>query len=816
MSLIHPGMLWLALLGLIPVVLHWLMRPQPKQLPFPALRLIQLRKKQNSRRLRMRHLALLLLRVGVVLGIVLTLARPRVPSAGYLPTPSEWIALVAILLMAVIASIFPSRKPKPGISSSANSGRNRRLRTIGISTLASILILGFVIWPWLTRIRADAQGTLPAVNSNVPVAAALLFDTSLSMDYQHQGKTRLEVAREIAVNHLNTLPRNSHLALSDTSTSGQIRFTPDLSMVTTRISRLATQAVAAPLDEKILTAVEAHQTAIENTSGASASSPGAAADDFVREIYLFTDLSRGGWTENRIAQLAEKLKAAPQVGLYLIDVAAEQPTDLALNNLKLSETIIPLGGDVRVSLNVQSATPTPSEVQLALYLQSVDSPSELVKQEQISVTASASNPASAEFLLKNVQGKLRQGEVRLTSSDPLQFDDFQRFTLQILPPIKMLVISDLKRDAEYWINALAPRELQQQGRTSIICDWKPSSALKSIKLNEYSAVSLVNVQTLSNDDWDAFEAFVFRGGGLAVFLGKEVDAASYFVSQAALRLLPAELYGHAVFDPPQFLDLEPGRSHPLLKIFAERQITTLPTAEVRRYWRVVPTEGATTVIRYGDDKFSPALLERNVGKGRVLLCTTGISRQGWSELPVLGWHWVALADQMARYLAQTAAINLNYHAGESILVPLAENVQERSFLLRKPAGQQLPVNAPPEQRSLLLNDLDQLGSYRLVSSSRESDFETGFSVNYAPRENDLVRIPDSELDQRLGKDRYRVVRSLQDLERTVRTGRIGVEALPEFFSLLVLFFIGELALSNFFYREEQQARTLLPSNSNAA
>ncbi|MCA9096292.1 MAG: BatA domain-containing protein, partial [Planctomycetaceae bacterium] len=52
MSLIHPWMGWLALLAVIPVILHWLMRPQPKKLLFPALRLIQIRKKQNTRRLR--------------------------------------------------------------------------------------------------------------------------------------------------------------------------------------------------------------------------------------------------------------------------------------------------------------------------------------------------------------------------------------------------------------------------------------------------------------------------------------------------------------------------------------------------------------------------------------------------------------------------------------------------------------------------------------------------------------------------------------------------------------------------------------------
>ena len=109
MSLIHPWMGWLALLAVVPIILHWLMRPQPKKHLFPALRLVELRKKQNTRRLRMRHLSLLLLRIGVVLGIVFELSRLRVPSSGYLPTNMEWGILSGVVLGAVAVNDMFSR-----------------------------------------------------------------------------------------------------------------------------------------------------------------------------------------------------------------------------------------------------------------------------------------------------------------------------------------------------------------------------------------------------------------------------------------------------------------------------------------------------------------------------------------------------------------------------------------------------------------------------------------------------------------------------------------------------------------------------------
>jgi len=75
---------WSLLLGIglvaVPVVLHLLMRQQPKHLEFPALRLIRQRNEANRRRLRLRHLLLLLLRAAAIALLALALARPLVQS----------------------------------------------------------------------------------------------------------------------------------------------------------------------------------------------------------------------------------------------------------------------------------------------------------------------------------------------------------------------------------------------------------------------------------------------------------------------------------------------------------------------------------------------------------------------------------------------------------------------------------------------------------------------------------------------------------------------------------------------------------------
>src|SRR5438874_13775979 len=74
----------LALVGLaaavIPALLHLLERRVPPEAEFPPLRYLSEAERQSARRLRLRHVLLLLLRTGLIVLIVLAAARPLVPA----------------------------------------------------------------------------------------------------------------------------------------------------------------------------------------------------------------------------------------------------------------------------------------------------------------------------------------------------------------------------------------------------------------------------------------------------------------------------------------------------------------------------------------------------------------------------------------------------------------------------------------------------------------------------------------------------------------------------------------------------------------
>ena len=112
---LHP----LALLGLaaaaIPALLHLLERRIPPEAEFPPLRYLSEAERQSARRLRLRHVLLLLLRTALIALIVLAAARPLVPA----PAPASLrraavhppTALVVILDNSVSSGVVVDGRP---------------------------------------------------------------------------------------------------------------------------------------------------------------------------------------------------------------------------------------------------------------------------------------------------------------------------------------------------------------------------------------------------------------------------------------------------------------------------------------------------------------------------------------------------------------------------------------------------------------------------------------------------------------------------------------------------------------------------------
>jgi hypothetical protein len=98
MTFVHPLLLGGLALVAIPLLIHLMMRPKPKRLPFPAFRFLLQKHRSNQTRLRLRHLLLLLLRMAVVAALCLALVRPAL-TGGVLSPFREDRPVAAVLLI---------------------------------------------------------------------------------------------------------------------------------------------------------------------------------------------------------------------------------------------------------------------------------------------------------------------------------------------------------------------------------------------------------------------------------------------------------------------------------------------------------------------------------------------------------------------------------------------------------------------------------------------------------------------------------------------------------------------------------------------
>ncbi|HJZ59234.1 MAG TPA: BatA domain-containing protein [Gemmataceae bacterium] len=93
----HPILIAGAALVGLPIILHLIMKQEPKRLPFPAFRFLKQKLKTNQRKLRLRHFILLALRMLLIALFCLTLFQPTLLSERFNIRGDQPIAVVIVI-----------------------------------------------------------------------------------------------------------------------------------------------------------------------------------------------------------------------------------------------------------------------------------------------------------------------------------------------------------------------------------------------------------------------------------------------------------------------------------------------------------------------------------------------------------------------------------------------------------------------------------------------------------------------------------------------------------------------------------------------
>ena len=812
MSLLNPALIFGLACAAIPVVLHLMMRAKPKKLLFPALRLVQKRRRQNVRRIRLRHLWLLLLRVFVLAILVAALIRPSLPAAQYGLNLKETLTLLIIIATALVTYfLIMARWRKQGVANHVIASRRTSLRgAVGLAGLLLCLLL--IGWPYQQRVAAAITAPLPEVSPDLPVAAVFLFDTSQSMEYRQEGMTRLDIVKELASKHLSTLPRQSRIAIADSSGTLPVLFQADAAGAKTRIDSLETSPTFVPLNDRLRSALRLQEDDRKRTMSASGdNAAGLETDRLIREIYIFTDLSRSAWTEASGKLLRQELERLPWASVYLIDAGVKEPRNVALTGLQLSDEEVSSDREFVIEASLVSQGFDGQEVTVEFYTHGLNA--EPVKSEQLTVTLKNGIPQPLQFAADAAGEKVIRGELRLVTSDPLAVDNQLFLTVGTRPQLRVLLIAPARDAARENVEASPGFELfNLLTALGAKVTFVPAHKLDTAEFIETDLVILVNVPAPSQRTWKKLQQFVSAGGGLLGFLGSAAfDGArgiqvAPWTTPEALEVLPAQLDVVRLFRRPCGLDVKDA-ANPILAEFDTQGVAAdVALIPVWNSWNVKPTDDAQVLVRFTDDRSSPAVVARTIGRGRSALFTTAGNlefddRQQWNRL-VGEWPFFVLVNRLVLYLTGRTDAKFNYSANDAIVLENDREQPVQEYLLRKPAGAQIPGNADSDADGIWIKDVNELGHYLI--KPRPDGRQISFSVNHDSGESDFSRATIADLDSFLGEDRYSVARDVESLTRSVTAGRLGVEVFPVILGIVLMLFCLELLSANKFYEADSE------------
>lgn len=380
---------------------------------------------------------------------------------------------------------------------------------------------------------------------------------------------------------------------------------------------------AARLDE-VLDGLDASQLASEPLPALEAIDRISTPDDSTRRVvYLVSDFRARNWSEPE--QLRARLGELTDSGTRLNFVAsAEVPqSNLGVTALGPRPGTLAAGVPIAMEVTVRNfSSETASNVAVALEEDGSPRPGFVI--EEIAGGRSETRRFPVLFPTAGVHRVTARLEV-----DALLVDNARHAIVDVpLDERVLLVDGDPDaRDARFLAAALSPGGTVRTGLAPLV---ETPRYLAEQPLDGFETIYLTNVAQLERAAVDALEKFVREGGGLAIFVGPQSQAAS--VNEGLYRdgegLLPAPLA-----EPRQLLvdrleksaDLQV-TEHPIFKIFAGERNSFLGTVTIEEYtaipdlWQPAEHAGVRVIARLRNN--APLVLERKFGEGQVVLFLT--------------------------------------------------------------------------------------------------------------------------------------------------------------------------------------------------
>ena len=586
---------------------------------------------------------------------------------------------------------------------------------------------------------AERTTDLPVASLDAQ-SAVIVLDDSASMSRSAGLSTMFERARDRARALLRQFPSDVDLALLVASAGSS-----------PKISELS------PERARVLEALESTVCSARPADYASALRSAslilAGSVHVKRRIYLFTDLQAAGW------EAGTGLPAEGAAEVIIDDVSRAAPWE---NRAVLEVSVVPAPevGTGGIAVDVELADFSAAGARALGVALNVDG----VSVAKGFVDLAPGGRGHKRFLHRlGDGGGTHDVEVEI-DGDAFRLDDHRLAHVELARTMSVLVVNGDPRttrneDEPFFFAAALRNGLPGAAvTTKLPDDVTPES------LNGTTLVALLNLAQPSQALAAALARFVSAGGGLFISVGDRVDTTIWNERMAKLlpqplglprtaSALPGQHAGEIVDDRPAERLAPIDRSHPLLANFPERG-EGLVSARFFKYMLLDPapeSPNRSVILRY--ESGAPALVEKQVGKGRVMLLSTTVDRE-WTDLPI-HTGFLPLVREAARRLVgvtsdeETASLR----AGEARTLVFAGDDQRLE--VSRPDGSVWVARRDQASAagSVLYSETDRLGTYHVRAVGPDGTVvarpELDFVVNLDTRESNPARLDPAQRPDRI-------------------------------------------------------------------
>jgi len=662
---------------------------------------------------------------------------------------------LAALSVPIFVHLFNRRRPKPlafgaiefVLRSQRQKSRRLRLRQILLLATRCLLVAGVALA--LARPSLEPKGTAAAV-ARGPQATALVIDASLSMRYRRGSQTLFARAKSEAANALSRLAPEEPATVGFCAGPGGF---PGGSIAPPGFDRVATR--------RQIEAAQPTYLGSDLTACLAAAARALGESPVLgKRIIAFTDLAAHSIRLDAPPPIVPPPPGSPpnapplRPNIVLVDAAQghELPnTALVATAIQPAASLGARGYEVVATVANNSAQPA------AALPVSLRVGNQVVAKGFVDVPArgTAKKTLGAALPAGPVQGRV---EIAHADEEGLDEDDVQEFTLQVPRDLKVLVVdgspSSLRtRDEAFFVEtALAPARTGGRIAPTLI----DADAALNASLDGYDVILLLDVIAPPKPFVERLRQLVTKKGvGLFISLGDHVDPDAY--DEAFGDLLPRPLHVLKTAAEPGASDQAAARfgvvewQSPLFRVFSAADREGLLAARTFKYALLKPDPAGASHTLLSYDDGAPALVESQVGQGRVLLYTSTVSH-AWTDwpvrvsfLPVLQQAVSWLGGSLEERTSPPSAVG-----DERMVVPPPGT---RIAVVHSPDGALLPLRREPGSE-VVGAPVPAPGLYRVeVQPERGAQREEpalDFVARLDPKESDLRRVSEDELKAQMG------------------------------------------------------------------